>query len=82
MTEWGMRYRFNLIAEDQIVVDEEGLILIDIEAARARAIDTARDILAGELRAGRLPLNWIIAIADDSDTVVALVRFADAVRVG
>jgi hypothetical protein len=52
-----------------------------MEDARAYAIATARDVMVGELRAGRLNLSWSILISGDSGHVIDRLSFADAVQI-
>ncbi|MEG3178212.1 hypothetical protein U1872_18370 [Sphingomonas sp. RB3P16] len=76
-----MLYGFNLIADDDLLLDDEGVELPDLEAAIALATRFARDLIAEEARDGRVPIGWSITIADDAGAVVATVPFADAVVV-
>jgi hypothetical protein len=61
--------------------DEAGCELSDLAAARKRAIEGLRDVMAGELRRGELNLGACIEIEDESHTIVMTVQFAEAVRV-
>ena len=46
--------------------DTEGLDLPDADAARTKAVEGLRDVLAGEMRAGQLNLAAFIEVEDES----------------
>ena len=72
--------RFYLhMRNDRIVEDHEGLILEDAEAARQEAIRSARDILAAEIRHGRLDLHREIEVADENGQPILTVPFRQAI---
>ena len=74
------RFFFNLHDRDD-VVDEEGLVLDDVEAARQKAIAAARDIMAEDVKHGVLPLRDSIGIEDENGATVLEVPFKVAVRI-
>ena len=64
------------------VCDEEGRDLPDLEAARAHAMRMARFELAEAAKIeARVVLSHRIDIADEQGTLLASVRFRDAVKV-
>lgn len=63
------------------VADEEGQDLPHVEAARAVAVRSARDVMAGELRDGRLDLTSFIEVEDEAHNWLFTLSFADAVAV-
>jgi hypothetical protein len=67
--------------DDVMVADGEGIELADLDAARAAAVSNIRDILAEDVKRGRMPLGHRIEIADEGGAVVAAVAFRDAVSV-
>jgi hypothetical protein len=69
------------IHDHEDVSDDVGLILSDIRAAEEEAIRGARDIIAEEVKHGRLPLCERIEVADESGAIVATVRFCDAITI-
>ena len=69
-----MRFYFNLRDEDGIIPDEEGSELADLEAARAEARASARELAIEDLRNGRPPRAWRIQISDPTGTVVESVK--------
>jgi hypothetical protein len=66
---------------DERIEDFEGLFLEDAEAARHEAVRNARDILAEELRHGRLPLKGRIEVADENGQPILAVPFREAVQI-
>jgi hypothetical protein len=75
------RFYFHVVDSDGIASDEEGLVLEDAAAARDVAVQGARDILAAEIRYGRIDLDWRIDIADNGGEIVLSLPFSDAVQV-
>ena len=74
-------FYFHLREDGTIVVDEEGIELPDLSAAREEAIAGARSILSDEAKKGRLPLSFRVEVTDEAgDTVMSLI-FADAVAI-
>ena len=64
------------------VLDDEGIELPDLEAARARAVRCARVTFAETAKdEGRVVLHHRIDIADEQGDVLETVQFGDAVRV-
>lgn len=59
--------------------DEEGLELLDLEAARREAVAGARSIMADELMNGRVCLGCRIEIEDSNGRLLATVPFREAV---
>ena len=74
------RYFFHLY-NDEISMDDEGLELPDLEAARANGVKEAREMMVETLAEGRINLSHRIDIADESGTVVASVTFGEAVAI-
>jgi len=61
--------------------DEQGFECETLLAAQSIAMDAARDIMAEEVRAGRLCLSCHIAIEDSDHRWVMTVPFAEAVKI-
>ncbi|HLL29771.1 MAG TPA: hypothetical protein VK403_02130 [Allosphingosinicella sp.] len=74
------RYFFHLY-NDVISMDEEGVELPDLEAARANGIREAREMMLETVAEGRINLSHRIDIADESGAVLASVAFGEAVAV-
>jgi hypothetical protein len=64
-----------------IVIDEEGIELPNVDAARREAILGLRDILVERLNSGELVPGQTFIVSDDRDRVVAVVP-VDAVLKG
>jgi hypothetical protein len=75
------RYYFHLQDGRRLLEDHEGHECRSLEDARAYAIATARDIMVGEMRAGRLNLSWSILVSGNSGDVIDRISFGDAVQV-
>jgi hypothetical protein len=75
------RFFFHVVDGVGIASDEDGLELENIAAARDVAVEGAHDILAAEIRYGRIDLSWRIDVADEGGAVVLTLPFSDAVRV-
>lgn len=73
-------YYFHLY-NDTVSMDEEGVDLPDLEAARANGIKEAREMMMETMAAGRINFSHRIDIADESGAIVDSVTFAEAVRV-
>lgn len=73
------RFFFHL-ANGEHVLDERGLVLSDVEAARATAVASARSLLSAEILTGHLLLNSRIVIVEEGEEQVASVEFQDVVE--
>ena len=74
-------YHFHLWHGEQLIEDVEGVACVSLEAARERAIDGARDILAGDVRDDRLDLNQRLELFDGDGRLCLTIPFWDAVEV-
>jgi hypothetical protein len=72
------RFFFHMRDGDWLVEDPEGSELPDLEAARAKAADLARDYLAGRLGAGQALDFDCIEIWDGAGQILETVPFPDA----
>jgi hypothetical protein len=61
------------------ILDEEGLELEGLSAAVKAARAAARSVIASEVLAGKLPLDSIIEIEDETGQLVFELPFKDAV---
>jgi len=75
------RYFFHLQDGRRLLEDHEGRECGSLEDAKTYAIATARDVMTGEIRAGRLNLGWTIVISGNAGDVIDRLRFADAVEI-
>lgn len=69
-----MRFHFNLHDAEGSIPDEEGSELANLEAARAEARATARELAIEDMRNGKSPRAWRIQISDPTGTVVESVK--------
>lgn len=74
------RFYFHLEMCGRVYPDEEGRSFPDLEHARASAVLDARDLMAGEVKAGRLCFACRIDIADEQGAVVLTLPFREAVE--
>jgi hypothetical protein len=75
------RFYFHLY-NDRDVRDEEGVELLNLEAARRHAVHLARFTFGETARdEGRVVLHHRIDVGNDQGVVLASVRFGDAVKV-
>jgi len=74
------KFYFNLY-DDLTVIDDEGVDLPDVSAARERASKDARHIACTEVLHGHLDLRHRIDVVDESGSVVATVQFKDVLQV-
>ncbi len=61
--------------------DDEGVDVVDLLAAKAKAVEGIRGFLAHEVIRGTLDLRGRVDIADGAGTILLTVPFADAVAV-
>ena len=75
------RYYLHICNGTGFVEDSEGQVLPNAEAARKKAIEALREIMAEELRAGDLNMASFIEIEDEQHGLITTVQFLDAVAV-
>lgn len=63
------------------IEDEEGIVLPDEAAARAAAVLSARDVMAGDLRRGELDLSSFIEVENEKHKLLFILTFAEAVQI-
>jgi hypothetical protein len=73
------RFYFHTCNGTGFVEDEDGHELPGIEAARALALVSARDIMAADVRAGELDLASFIEVEDENRQWLFTLVFLDAV---
>ena len=73
-------YYFHIRKSQEVIPDEEGVELLDLDTAREEALISASEIMEDQMRFG-LPvdLNDKIEIADAEGRVIASVTFGDAI---
>lgn len=75
------RLYFDLHECGVVTVDEEGVELAGMDAARAQATTAARSIMCDEVTHGRLCLTCSIEIRNEAGDTLELVPFKDAITI-
>jgi len=75
------RFYLHLCTGNEFTEDHEGTEFPDAASARKAAIAGLRDVAAGEVAQGELNLGSFIEIEDEKHTLLATVRFSEAVNV-
>lgn len=75
------RYYFHLNECGRYTADEEGRECPSYEAAVEMALEAARDVMAGELKAGKICIDCHIAITGGGEEELGRVNFRDAVKI-
>ena len=75
------RYFMHICNGTGFVEDEEGVELPDRDAAYARAVASARDVMAADVRSGLLDLTSFIEVEDEHRTHIFTLTFADVVKI-
>ena len=71
-----MHYFIHVVTDQERIIDPEGAAIPDLHAAKEEAAQSARDLMAEELRCGRpMPVGWRVQIADTSGTIVHAIQF-------
>jgi len=71
------RFYFH-VYNDVVAIDEEGLELPDLEAAREQAMDSARELVCESIHKGHLNLDHRIEVEDDTHENVLTLTYRDA----
>lgn len=74
------RYHLHVYNRIGHVLDEEGMELADLAAAREKALEGIRAIVAEEAKAGRIDLAGHVDITDGSDELVDTIVFREAFK--
>lgn len=75
------RFFLNLDECGSRTIDEDGFEADHLEAAREAGIKAAREIMASEVKAGKLCLSCRIEVTDGDGVVLVTVPFREAVKV-
>jgi hypothetical protein len=73
-------YYFHIRDGETLIVDEEGIPFPTLDAARAEAARSVREMLAEQLRTGEEVNGQVIKIADESGAVVETLAFTDVLQ--
>jgi hypothetical protein len=71
------KFYFNIVDDECLVKDHEGMELPDLESARNEAKESARELLADALRAHREVNGRRIEIANERGDVIAALKVRD-----
>ena|SRR5688500_18276661 len=77
----GMPRFFFHIRDGATLDDPDGMFLPDVRAARLEAVRSARDIMADDLRRGRIHLSSWIEVTDAQGEPIFAVPFGEAVEI-
>ena len=78
-----MRYFIHIVTYKERIVDPEGAIFDSLVSAKAEASQSARDLMAEQLRCGRtVPLDWRTQVANEDGAVVLTIKFSSLVFEG
>ena len=73
-------YFFHFYDGHEWLIDAEGIEMVDAAAIPAMALYQARDVMAGDIRNGKLDLNQIIEVDDNVGGAVHALPFSEALR--
>jgi len=72
-----MRYFIHIITDQERLADFDGGEFRDLACAREEASQSARDLMAEELRCGRpVPFTWRVQVADEGGKILLTLSFA------
>jgi hypothetical protein len=74
------RYYFHVF-NDAVAMDDEGVDLPDLDAAREQALESARELVCDAVHKGHLNLEHRIEIEDEKGERVLTLTFRDAFTV-
>ncbi|MFD1107349.1 DUF6894 family protein [Sphingobium olei] len=75
------RYHINLF-NDADILDEEGQEFVDLAAAHAEAMRSAREVIADHVMNGRpIDLRHRMEITDNAGKLLDMIRFGDAISI-
>lgn len=75
------RYFLHLRDGTDQLLDPEGIVLPNLDALRAKVLQSARDTMSHDLKTGHLELKWRIEAEDEDGQVVHCLPFPAAVKI-
>jgi hypothetical protein len=75
------RFYFHLYECGRLIVDDEGREVSDLDSLRGLALTEAREVMAAEVKAGKLCLSCYIQVNDEQQRVVLSVPFREALDI-
>ena len=73
-------YFFDLIKGNELVEDDQGQDLADIDAAKREALESARELIADAAKKGILATSPVFRIRNAAGDIVATIPFEDALK--
>ena len=73
------RYFFNISGPEGLIEDTEGCDLLNIDSIREEALESAREIIAADIRAGRVFQDRVMHVLDDAGQTVLTLQFLDVI---
>jgi len=74
------RYFFHIREEEQVIVDDEGIDLPNLEAAREEAVAAARQLLSQSVLKGKACNGRVFEITNENGIVVLSVPFRETIE--
>ena len=75
------RFFFHLHEPNSVSVDDAGIFLPDRDAAEAKAITAAREVMCKDVRRGRLCLDCHVEVTDAEGDPVFDLPYRDAIEI-
>jgi len=75
------KFYFHLRNHTNQLLDPEGVECANADAGATKALEAARDIIAGDARAGLIDMSYRIDVEDTSDRIIHSIEFEDAVSI-
>lgn len=75
------RYHLHICSETELILDEEGIDLPHLAAAKLEAIRGARSIMSADLLVGMMTLGQSIQIHDEFGTRLSEIPYAECVKI-
>ena len=74
------RYFFN-VYDDVVAIDDEGVELPSLEAAKLQALAGARELIGEQVKHGYVERSHWIDICDEQGSTLHTLRFSDAIEI-
>lgn len=75
------RFFLHIHEGDQVAWDPDGVERASVQDAIDAAVEGVREVLSGQVIAGRLHLGGVVVITDEADAEVGRVQFRDVVTI-
>ena len=73
------RFHMNIRKGDELLEDWEGVEFPSLLEVRTEAVQSARELMAARVAAGKMPDFYRFEIADESGKIVLVMPFEDAI---